>query len=204
MGMQTVLIATANQGKLEEMQALLADLADAALVTPPDVGVDIEVAETGSSYAENAALKARAYSQASGLICLADDSGLEVEAVGGVPGLYSARYAPQAKASDADRRQYLLAQLDRKPQPWPATFRSTVCIAVPGGDSYFAEGECRGEIIADERGEGGFGYDSIFLIEGLGRTMAELSMAEKNQLSHRARAVEAAKARLRQLLEPDV
>ena len=113
--MQKLLIATANQGKVAEMQALLADLAGVALVTPPDVGVDIEVAETGSSYAENAALKARAYSQASGLICLADDSGLEVEALGGAPGLYSARYAPQAKASDADRRQYLRAQLAGKP-----------------------------------------------------------------------------------------
>lgn len=202
--MQKLLIATTNAGKVEEMRALLSEMPRIELVTPPDVGVDLEVAETGGSYAENAALKAEAYAQASDLPSLADDSGLEVEALGGAPGLFSARYAPQANATDSDRRAYLLEQLSGIARPWPAAFRSTVCIAMPDGATYFAEGECRGEIIPAERGRGGFGYDPIFLVEGEGRTMAELSMAEKNQLSHRARAIKTAKIMLQQLLGTDV
>jgi XTP/dITP diphosphohydrolase len=202
--MRKLLIATANPGKVDEIRALLSHMPGIELMTPPDVGVDIDVAEIGSSYAENAVLKAVAFARASGLPSLADDSGLEVEALGGAPGMYSARYAPQANANDADRRAYLLEQLAGKARPWAAVFRSTVCIAIPDGATYFAEGECPGEIIPEERGRGGFGYDPIFLVADLGRTMAELSMAEKNELSHRARAILAAKAQLRQLLAAGV
>ena len=191
-----LLIATQNPGKVEELQYLLDDLAGFHLRTPGELGLSFKVEETGDSYAANATLKAEAYAQASGLPALADDSGLEVEALGGAPGLFSARYAPQPQADDADRRAYLLQQLEGKARPWRALFRSVVCVALPDGRSLLAEGECRGEIIPEERGAGGFGYDAIFLVEGMGRTMAELSMAEKNRLSHRARAIAGLKERL--------
>lgn len=194
--MHELLIATSNPGKIEEMYALLADLEGFRLHVPSVLGLSLKVEETGSSYTENAALKAQAYAEASGMAALADDSGLEVEALGGAPGLYSARYAPQPGATDADRRGYLLKQLAGKPRPWLAVFRSVVCVAFPDGQKLVAEGVCLGEIFPQERGAGGFGYDSIFLVDGLGRTMAELSMAEKNQLSHRARAMASAKVML--------
>jgi XTP/dITP diphosphohydrolase len=187
----SLLIATSNPGKLKEMQALLAGLA-VSLVLPRDLGIRLEVEENGLTYAENAALKARAYGAASGLITLADDSGLEVDALHGQPGLHSARYAPNPGATDADRRAFLLKNLNGQPHPWTAHFHCTVAVLVPGMDIHFAEGICPGEIIAEERGFNGFGYDPIFLLPGLGRSMAELDMDEKNHLSHRARAVQAA------------
>jgi XTP/dITP diphosphohydrolase len=189
--MPTLLIASTNKGKLREIQALLADVA-VDLLTPLDLDLHLEVQEEGHTYAENAALKALAFARRTGLLSLGDDSGLEVEALGGAPGLHSARYAPQTGASDADRRLYLLQNLQSYPRPWLARFHCTVALATPQGELRFAEGECRGEIIPQERGEHGFGYDPIFLIPAKGRTMAELSMEKKNQLSHRARAVKAA------------
>lgn len=187
--MPKLLIATENQGKLREFQELLAGLGY-ELVTPRQVGLTLNVVEDGSTYEENAGKKARAYAAASGLVALADDSGLEVDALDGAPGLYSARYHPRPGASDADRRAYMLENLGEKPCPWTAHFHATVAVATPGGELYFAEGNCYGEIIPDERGAGGFGYDPIFLVEGLGHTMAELPMDEKNRLSHRALAVQ--------------
>jgi XTP/dITP diphosphohydrolase len=183
-----LLIATNNPGKMEEMQALLSDL-DLDLISPSQLGLDLRVTEDGRTYAENAAKKAIAFALAGGLVSLADDSGLEVDALGGAPGLYSARYSPQPNASDADRRALLLQNLKGKPQPWAARFYATIAVAVPAGPVRLAEGTCEGEIIPRERGTGGFGYDPIFLIPEVGRTMAELSMDEKNRLSHRARAV---------------
>jgi len=187
--MPKLLIATENQGKLREFQELLAGLGY-ELVTPRQVGLTLNVIEDGDTYAENAGKKARAYAAASGLVALADDSGLEVDALDGAPGLYSARYHPRPGASDADRRAYMLENLGEKPRPWKAHFHATVAVATPGGELYFAEGNCYGEIIPEERGAGGFGYDPIFLVGGLGYTMAELSMDEKNRLSHRALAVQ--------------
>ena len=186
--MNKLLIATNNRGKVEELRALLHDL-PVQLVTPLEINLELDVLEDGSTYAENAGKKALAFAKASGLVSLADDSGLEVEALGGEPGLYSARYLPKPGATDADRRAYLLKNLGDKPRPWRARFRATVAIAVPGQRVQLTEGDCRGEIIPDERGAGGFGYDPIFFIPELGRTMAELDMEEKNRLSHRARAV---------------
>lgn len=183
-----LLLATTNRGKIEELSALLADLA-VNVVSPADLDLDLQVDESGGTYAENAALKARAYAAASGLPALADDSGLEVDALGGAPGLHSARFAPQPGATDTGRRAHLLQALAGKLQPWTARFRSTICLALPDGRIHLAEGVCRGEISLSERGQGGFGYDRIFIVEGQGRTMAELSMAEKNRLSHRAMAV---------------
>lgn len=186
--MKRLLIATENQGKMRELQALLSDL-PLALLTPSQVGLSLQVEETGQTYAENAALKAVAYARAANLPALADDSGLEVAALGGAPGLYSARYSPKPGATDADRRAYLLENLSGKPRPWRARFCATIAVTLPGGDVQFAEGFCAGEIIPEERGTDGFGYDPIFLLDELGRTMAELGLDEKNRLSHRARAV---------------
>jgi len=195
----SLLLASTNPGKLREMRALLKDL-KVRLLSPKDLSLAIEVEETGATYAENAARKARAFSLRSGLVSLADDSGLEVDALGGAPGLYSARYAPHPGATDADRRAYLLQQLQDQPRPWSARFRCTVAIALPSGEVHFTEGVCPGEIIPEERGRGGFGYDPVFLIPSLNKTMAELSLQEKNKISHRALAVRAAIPLLKELI----
>ena len=168
-------------------------------VLPADIGLDLEVEEDGNTYAENASKKALAYCTASGMITLADDSGLEVAALDGKPGLHSARFSGKPGATDADRRKYLLEKLKDHPRPWPAFFHSTVAIAVPGGKVYTLDGQCNGEIIPEERGTNGFGYDPIFLVEGMGKTMAELTLEEKNRLSHRARAILAARPVLMEL-----
>jgi XTP/dITP diphosphohydrolase len=186
--MNKLLIATNNKGKVEELQNLLKD-SGIEFVTPAQIQLELEVEEDGSNYKENAGKKALAFAQASGLISLADDSGLEVDALGGAPGLYSARYSPKPGANDADRRNFLLQNLAEKSRPWTAQFHATIAIAKPTGEIEFAEGNCPGEIIPEERGTGGFGYDPIFLLTELGKTMAELEMDEKNRISHRARAV---------------
>ena len=208
--MNQIHIATNNKGKISELHDLLSDTC-IELVTPARIHVDLDVLEDGSTYAENAAKKATAFAQASGLISLADDSGLEVDALDGAPGLYSARYGSTngEKLSDAGRRQFLLHQLRDKSRPWTARFHATIAIAIPEplwsqaasrlgvqepapGFQIF-EGYCEGEILPEERGDGGFGYAPLFLLPELGKTMAELSMDEKNRLSHRARAVIKAK-----------
>lgn len=199
---KTLLIASTNRGKLREIQAVLDGIA-AKLVLPETLGLHLKVEESGSSYAENAALKAAAYCAASGLLTLADDSGLEVDILGGEPGLYSARYANQPGASDADRRKYLLHKLQGKPRPWTAHFHCTVAIAVPGGEIHFSDGSCYGEIILQERGQNGFGYDPIFYMSEYKKTMAELPDDMKNQISHRARALQAARPVLDQLLREE-
>jgi XTP/dITP diphosphohydrolase len=186
--MHNLLIATTNPGKIEEIRALLAGL-DLHLVTPGELGLRLEVEEDGRTYAENAVKKARAFSLAGRMTALADDSGLEVDALDGQPGLHSHRFCPIPNASDADRRKYLLERLHDRPLPWTARFRAEVAVAVPSGSVRLATGTCEGRIIPEERGSNGFGYDPIFLLPELGRTMAELGMQEKNRLSHRARAV---------------
>jgi len=189
--MRNVLIATNNEGKVDEIKALLEGLG-LTLLTPADLGIALEVAEDGQSYAENAAKKALAFARTSGMIALGDDSGLEVDALGGKPGMHSHRFCPIPHATDADRRKYLLERLGDKPRPWTACFRATVAIAWPTGQVKLTVGHCKGEIIPDERGTNGFGYDPIFFIPELGQTMAELEMNEKNRLSHRARAIQKA------------
>ena len=199
--MKQLLIATNNKGKIKELQDLLKD-AGIQLVTPQQIGIDLDVIEDGGTYAENAAKKAIAFAGSSGLISLADDSGLEVDALNGAPGLYSARYGSPdgGKLSDAERRAFLIRNLQDRPRPWTARFHATIAVAVPNGETHLAEGFCEGEIIPEERGTGGFGYDPIFLLSELGKTMAELSMEEKNRLSHRARAVMNARGILEMLL----
>jgi XTP/dITP diphosphohydrolase len=187
--MRSLLLATNNKGKVAEIKALLAGL-DLVLLTPADLGLSLEIPEDGQTYAENASKKALAFAQASGMVSLGDDSGLEVVALAGQPGLHSHRFCPVPNATDADRRKYLLERLRGKPCPWTAHFQATIAIATPAREVKLATGQCEGEIIPEERGTNGFGYDPIFLIPGLGRTMAELRMDEKNRLSHRARAVQ--------------
>jgi XTP/dITP diphosphohydrolase len=189
MPLPRLLLATNNPGKVAEMRALLDGLG-LTLLTPADAGLQLEVAEDGRNYAENASKKALAFARAGKLLALADDSGLEVDVLDGRPGLYSHRFSSKPGASDADRRSYLLEQLRGKPRPWTARFRATVAVAGPDGRVSLAAGQCEGEIIPEERGSNGFGYDPIFLLPALGRTMAELEMDAKNRLSHRALAVQ--------------
>lgn len=198
--MPSLLLGSENRGKLVEIQSILADL-DLKLVLPGDMGLHLDVDETGQTYAENAALKAQAYQRASGLVTLADDSGLEVEALDGAPGIHSHRFSPLPQANDADRRAYLLVLLQGKPRPWRARFYCAVAVAVPAGQVYFFEGECQGEIIPDERGQDGFGYDPIFYIPQYSATMAELGRGVKNQISHRGRAVRAAQPMLQKTFD---
>ncbi len=201
--MQQLLVATGNPGKLIEIQSLLDGL-DIALTTPDRCGISLNVEENGSSYEENAALKARLFARASGLVTLADDSGLEVDALAGRPGIHSARFSPLPNATDADRRTYLLGFLRDHGRPWTAHFHCTVAIATPEDKVYYAQGNCPGEIISEERGSNGFGYDPIFLLPEVGLTMAELSMEQKNRLSHRARAVKAALPILQAILRDQI
>jgi len=185
-----LLIATSNPGKMHEFR-LLIDLPELELVAPSEIGLKLEVEENGATYAENAALKGRAFSSASGMLTLADDSGLEVEALGGLPGLRSARFVNEAGATDADRRRFLVAHLNGRLRPWTARFRCVVALVDSQGKVDLAEGVCDGEIVPQERGVNGFGYDPVFWIPGLGKTTAELDTIQKNQISHRARAVRA-------------
>jgi len=195
---KVLLVASANPGKVREVKAIL-NSPELTVLSAMDAGITIKVAETGQTYEENAWLKAEAYQKASGLIILADDSGLEVDALNGEPGIYSARYAAIPNASDADRRQYLLKQLQGKPQPWPAHFHCTAVLAGPQGRLATAEGRCDGIIIPEERGTGGFGYDPIFFILEEAVTMAELTENRKNQISHRARALQSLFPALRKI-----
>jgi XTP/dITP diphosphohydrolase len=186
---KSLLLGTKNKGKLAELQALLDGLG-VALLDPQTLDLQLDVDEVGADYASNASLKAGTFSAASGMWCLADDTGLEVDALDGAPGLRSARLIGPS-GTDKQRRQRLLTLLAPHSRPWTARFRSVVALAGPQGEMDLAEGECLGEIIPDERGEMGFGYDPIFLLCGVGRTMAELEMEEKNRISHRANAVQA-------------
>src|ERR1700704_2240475 len=168
-------------GKLREYRELLADTGLEL------VAFDSEVDEVGETYAENARLKAETASARSGLPSLGDDSGVEVEALDGFPGIRSARLGP----TQADRTAELLKRLEGKPQPWRARFVCALALSAPGLDTQLFEGECRGEIVPEWRGEAGFGYDPIFLVPGTGKTFGEMTPEEKRQHSHRARAVRA-------------
>jgi XTP/dITP diphosphohydrolase len=196
--LQPLLIGTRNPGKLSELRALLADL-PIQLVDLDSIGLDLNVEETGGEYAANAIAKATAFAQASGLWTLADDSGLEVDALDGAPGVSSARLAGPC-SSDAERRQVLLRLLTPFPRPWIAHFRCTMALASSHDEIDLTVGSCHGELIPQERGTHGFGYDPIFLLPDLNRTLAELTMEEKNRLSHRAQALRAILPTLRQRL----
>jgi XTP/dITP diphosphohydrolase len=196
--MKQLLLATNNPGKLHELLPLLAPLG-IELRTPADIGLTLEVDETDDTYAGNAHRKAEAFARASGLITLADDSGLEVDALNGAPGVYSARYAGHGQ-TDADRRAKLIGELREVAPPRTARFRCVIAVAQPGGAVDLFEGKCEGEIVLEERGSSGFGYDPIFFMADHGGTMAELPSELKNRISHRARAAQAALPFLQQLL----
>jgi len=183
--MTRLLLASRNPGKLRELRELLAPLR-VEILTPEALGLGPQVEETGDTYLENARLKARSLALETGEWTLADDTGLEVAALGGAPGLHSARFG----ASDADRRERLLALLAAEPRPWTARFCCAVVLSSPNGECDQAWGECAGEIVPQARGQGGFGYDPIFEVAASGQTMAELSLEAKNRLSHRARAIQ--------------
>ncbi|HQM55865.1 MAG TPA: RdgB/HAM1 family non-canonical purine NTP pyrophosphatase [Anaerolineaceae bacterium] len=195
-----LLLATTNKGKIRELSSLLAGL-PLQLLTPQEVSPDTRVEETGRTYLENALLKAFAYQAATGLAVLADDTGLEVDALDGAPGLHSARFSPLPGATDADRRALLLAHLAGKPRPWLARFQCVVVVLLPGAEPQVSYGSVEGEIIGEERGEQGFGYDRLFWIPAAGKTMAELGLEGKNRFSHRAAAVKNAIPYLRSVIK---
>jgi XTP/dITP diphosphohydrolase len=195
-----LLIATNNPGKVREYEELLGDL-PFEITFPGQEGLSLDVDESGATFQENARIKARAYARASGLLTLADDSGLEVDALGGAPGVHSARYGGPG-ATDADRYRKLLAALQDVPVGQrSARFRCVIALAQPRGQIQTAEGTCEGEIGFEPRGEHGFGYDPVFVVEGYGgQTMAELPPDLKNRISHRARAAAAARPILVKIL----
>ncbi len=195
-----LLIATNNPGKVKEYEDLLASL-PLVLTDLSQEGLDLEIEETGKSFAENARLKALAYAQASGLLTLADDSGLEVDTLGGEPGVRTARYAGEG-ASDEDRYRLLLSRLEGVPwEERTARFRCVIALAEPEGEVYLTEGTCEGIIAFKPRGEHGFGYDPVFYLPQYSRTMAELAPEEKNRISHRARAAQGAWKILEKILK---
>ncbi|MBR4173676.1 MAG: XTP/dITP diphosphatase [Clostridia bacterium] len=181
-----IVAATNNSGKAREFAEILKD-ADVTVLTMKDVGISAEIAETGKTFAENAMIKAKAVSKLCGFPVLADDSGLCVNALDGAPGLYSARFAGE-NATDKELREKLLKKMqgitDRS-----AFFISSVVLLFPGGKSIAAEGKVCGNILKEERGSGGFGYDSLFYCDEMGKTFAEATPEEKDKISHRGRAI---------------
>jgi XTP/dITP diphosphohydrolase len=194
-----LLLGTNNRAKVREYRSLLPDV-PYRLVTLREQGLEINVDEAGESLEENACLKATIVARESGLLTLADDSGLEVDALGGEPGRLSARYAGE-NASDADRVSYLLRRLQGV--PWErrtARFRCIIALASPEGKVELCSGECSGYIAYAPRGEQGFGYDPIFYLPELDKMMAELTLAQKNKVSHRGRAARQVPQALKKLL----
>jgi XTP/dITP diphosphohydrolase len=186
--LRKLLLATNNRAKVREYRDLLRDI-PFKLVTLAEAGITTVVPEVGETLEENARLKAMALAAESRLVALADDSGLEVNALGGEPGPLSARYAGEG-ASDGDRVAYLLGRLEGVPwEKRTARFRCVIAVATPEGRIELGSGECRGVITLEPRGEEGFGYDPVFYLPELGKTFAELSLESKSKVSHRGKAV---------------
>ena len=184
-----LVLASKNQHKLVEMRTILGQLG-LEVVLESDVGVDVDVEETGVTFAENALLKAKTVMEASGMAAIADDSGLMVDALNGEPGVYSARYG--RKGSDPERTAFLLENMVNVPEEQrTARFVSAIACALPDGRVVTAEGVCEGTILFETRGDNGFGYDPVFYVPQLGKTFAEADGAEKNAISHRGKALEA-------------
>ena len=181
-----VVLASHNQKKMVEMKAILSQMG-VEVLSQAEGGVDLEPEETGTTFEENARIKAQAVMQATGLPAIADDSGLMVDALGGDPGVYSARYGGPG-LDDTGRWQLLLKNMAGESNR-ACKFVSVICCAFPDGGEVMARGECPGILAQGPSGDGGFGYDPIFYLPQLGKTMAQLTPAEKNQISHRARAL---------------
>ncbi len=198
----TVVLATSNEGKVAELRALLGDLPVELLSAAQVLGKPLSVAEDALTFEENAVAKARAVCEATGMLALADDSGLEVEALGGRPGVRSARFAHE-RATDAENNAALLSALEDVVER-AARFRCVLALVSPWDRDRVrvAEGRCDGQIARAPRGSGGFGYDPLFVVDGSdGRAMAELTESEKNAVSHRARAAAALRPLLAELLD---
>lgn len=194
--MRTLLLATTNEGKLKEFRAIFRDL-PFQLLSLRDVQIDTDVEEVGATFAEIALLKARTYAQMANMLALSDDSGLEIDALGGEPGIYSARFAGR-ETPYPERFRLILARLQAiPPSQRTARFRCAIALAEPSGYTQVVEGTIEGLITENPRGEHGFGYDPLFLVPELGKTTAEMLADEKHQISHRGRAAQAA----RRLLE---
>jgi XTP/dITP diphosphohydrolase len=196
--MPKLLLATSNLGKIKEYRLLLDGLGY-EITTLAEEGITKVVTESGNNYEQNARLKAIAYAKLSQLTTLADDSGLEVDALNGEPGIKSARFAGKA-ATDAERLSLLLARLEGV--PWErrtARFKCVIAIATPKGQTEICYGECRGMIALEAKGENGFGYDPVFFLREMNKTMAELPLEAKNQISHRAQASQKARQVLQQV-----
>jgi XTP/dITP diphosphohydrolase len=182
-----IILATKNLGKIRELQELLVDegIKVLSLLDIPD-WEDVE--ENGVTFAENAAIKAREAARKTGLITLADDSGLEVDALGGAPGIFSARYAgePTNDERNTDKVLELLGTIPQNKRT--ARFRCALVVVTPDGEEYLTEGIVEGQILTERRGTDGFGYDPVFYLPEFGKTMAEINLAEKNKISHRAQA----------------
>lgn len=197
-----LLIATTNPHKIREFREILVGL-PYELVTPLDLGLSIEVEETGATFAENAALKATAWADAAHMLALADDSGLEIDALGGEPGIYSARWAGE-DISYEERFRILLARLADVPaERRTARYRAAIAVAEPAPDGLcgMVEGTLEGQIASAPAGSGGFGYDPIFYVPDQQRTVGQMSTEEKHRISHRARAAEAARVLLQRLAD---
>ena len=182
-----LVLASKNQHKLVELQKMLGDMG-LEVVLQSDIGIDVDVEETGTTFAENAMLKAKAVMEASGMAAIADDSGLMVDALNGEPGVYSARYG--GKPTDLDRTMLLLENMKDVPEEKrTGRFVSAIACALPDGTELTAEGYCEGKILFDLRGTGGFGYDPVFYVPLLDKTFAEAGAEEKNAISHRGNAL---------------
>ena len=199
----TIVLATSNHGKIQELRALLADLPVQFLSAAEVLGEQPSIVEDGATFEANALIKARAVARATRTLALADDSGLEVDALGGRPGVRSARFAHE-RATDAENNAALLRELENIEEgARGARFRCVLSLVNPWQESevYVAEGSCEGSIARAPRGNGGFGYDPLFVVAGQdGKAMAELSEDDKNQVSHRARAVAALRGILLKLV----
>ena len=181
-----VVLASHNKTKMVEMRAILSRMG-VEVISQAEVGLDLEPEETGTTFEENARIKAKAVMEASGLPAIADDSGLMVDALGGEPGVYSARYGGEG-LDDTGRWQLLLKNMAGQTNR-ACKFVSVICCAFPDGTELMARGECPGVLAQGPSGDGGFGYDPIFYLPQLGKTMAQLTPEEKNQISHRAQAL---------------
>jgi len=179
-------LATANPGKISEMRTILSEL-NVDIITRGDLGIDIDVEETGTTFLENAKLKAEAICAASGLPSIADDSGLIVDALGGEPGVYASSYGGEELTAD-ERCLFLLDKMKEMEQR-TAKFVCTIVCVFPDDHILIADGECSGVITTMPYGSGGFGYDPVFIPDGYDKTMAELTSADKNEVSHRGKAL---------------
>ena len=180
-----ILLASNNKKKLSELKAILGYKFE--VLSLAEAGVESEPEETGTTFEENAEIKAVSACKASGLPAIADDSGLSVDALGGAPGVYSARYGGK-NTNDRKNNELLLKNLENA-ENRKARFVSAICFCMPSGEKYFSRGECEGTILKAPRGENGFGYDPLFYVEEYKKTFAELDGSEKNKISHRGRAL---------------